>query len=392
MKHVQRWTSPDGKERLYFRKAGAPRVALKAAWGTPELAAEVAAILAATAPDPAPQTLRAVLRAYELKSADFAGLADSTKYEYRLILKELEADFGALAVATFKPAYLLQLRNAWAPRGHRAANLRLQVLKNALWPEIVAGKLGDGDPFALIPQVRRPRDLPEPHILWPESVVQRVIQECLATGKPGLARGVAIGRYAGPRRNDIVKLTRATRRSGHRPGQNTGRFAFLATKKHIPVDQPEDPALAAVLDGTPGHEPGGPMILAYNLEGLAYTPNGFAQELGKVVDDLFKRGEIDSDRYNVHGLRHTFGVEAALAGCTDAQGGALMGHASPNSFATYRRQADRIRLADDAATKIAQLRERTGNDQVSNHLSKLCQNVVVPLAKSRGKRRRKSTT
>jgi hypothetical protein len=90
----------------------------------------------------------------------------------------------------------------------------------------------------------------------------------------------------------------------------------------------------------------------------AYTEDHLGQELVKVVSSLHLLGKLDSDNYDLHGLRHTFGVEAALAGCTDAQGGALMGHGSPNSFATYRRQAGRLTLSDDGAALIAALRDR----------------------------------
>lgn len=378
MKYVHRVVDEKGVERLYFRKAGAPRVRLSHPFGSPELQAEVDALVAATGPAPAPETLRGALRYYELKSADFADLADSTKYEYRLILKELEEDFGALPLATFKAPYLLELRNAWAPRGHRAANVRLQVLKNALWPAIVAGKLGDGDPFTLIPQVRRPREAPEPHRLWSEEVVHTVIEAAVRDGKFGLARGVAIGRYTGARLGDIVRMTRAARKSG--------RFTFLSGKRRVLVNIAEDRALRAVLDGTPG----GPMVLAYNAAELPYTEDGFALELRKLVRALHKAGALDSDGYNPHGLRHTFGVEAALAGCTDAEGAAKMGHSSPNSFATYRRQADRIRLSDHADAKIHALRERTGYAEVENRLENLCKIAPGRAAKPRGKSARKS--
>lgn len=354
MKHVQAVRGKDGQTRLYFRKAGAPSVRLKSPEGSEALAAEVAALLAATGPAPASNTLRQALRHYELKSADFADLATSTKYEYRLILKELEEDFGALPITTFRAGFLLDLRNTWAARGHRAANIRLQVLKNALWPAIVTGDLAGGDPFALIPQVRRPRDLAEPHLIWPDAVLATVIAQALAENRGGLARGVALGRHAGPRLGDIVKLTRAARKAG--------RLAFLSGKRRVPVDMPEPKALTRLLTD---HPPPG-LILAANMDGAAYTEDGFALELRKLIRRLHKAGKIESDRYNVHGLRHTFGVEAALAGCTDAEGAALMGHASPHSFAAYRRQAGRIRLAEGASVKIADLQERTRNAQVKN--------------------------
>jgi integrase len=380
VKYVNRVVDGKGVERLYFRKAGLPSVKLKSPWGSQALQHEVDAILGLAPAKPEPSTLRAALRAYELDSADFATLEDSTKYLYRQTMKELEDDFGDLLVSRFTPAYLLELRNLWAERGYRATAIRLQVLKNALWPAIVAGKLGGGDPFALIPGVRRPRNAGEPHRMWPDEVVVTVIEAAIEAGKIGLARGVAIGRWQGSRREDIVRLTLAARRSG--------RFAFITGKRKVPVDRAEDPALTAVFAATPHNH----LILAPNLEGLAYTADGFALELKKLIQALAKARKIDSAEYDVHGLRHTFGVELALSGCTDAEGAAAMGHSSPASFATYRRQADRICLADNATAKIEALREREANGAVQNRLQNLCKIEPVRQAKPRRKRGGKSTS
>jgi len=79
-----------------------------------------------------------------------------------------------------------------------------------------------------------------------------------------------------------------------------------------------------------------------------------------------RRGVLDRTDYDLHGLRHTRGVELALAGCTDAEGAAMMGHASPVSFRQYRRQADRIRLAEAGHAKVIELRavaKRTADAQ-----------------------------
>lgn len=373
MKHVHRIVGADGVERLYLRKAGLPRIRLSHPWGSEDLRHEVEALISAARPSAPPSTLRAALRAYELESADFRDLAKSTQYIYRLLLKELDEDFGALPVSTFKAPYLLQLRNTWAERGYRAANLRLQVLKNVLWPAIIAGKIGDGDPFTLIPQARRPRDAPDPHLIWPEEVLLKVIARALREGRHGVARGIAIGRYAGARRDDIVRITRAAR--------SAGRFTFITGKRRVAVSMPEDPALAVVLDSTPSNG----LVLVTNLSGLPYTANGFALEVRKLVRAMAAANEIPSATYDIHGLRHTFGVEAALSGCTDAEGAALMGHGSPNSFATYRRQADRIRLSSSASEKIAALRERSGNGDLENELEKICKSAPVKAAKPRAK-------
>jgi hypothetical protein len=115
------------------------------------LAAHVASLVEDLSPDRpvAIGTMSAALRPYELESPDFRGLAKSTKYEYRLILKEFEEDLGRLAISAFTAALLDRLKASWARRGHRAANVRLQVLKNVLKPQLVSGRL-EKDPFPLV--------------------------------------------------------------------------------------------------------------------------------------------------------------------------------------------------------------------------------------------------
>lgn len=396
MKYVNKVRGKDGVVRLYLRKAGMPAIPLKSPLPAPgeedgsALAQEVAALIAAAAPVKVlPNTLKAALDVYETKSPDFAVLGDSTKYEYRLIMKELEADFGHLPLATFTPERILQLRGTWAKRGHRAAENRLLLLKHALTPTMIKEGV---DRFSMIPGVPRPADKGEPHIIWPESVVHAAIARALKHGKVGLARGIAIGRYAGARRGDIVKMTKAVRRT-------RGRFAFLSGKRRVPVDIAEDPALTTILTETPDHPRS--VILAYNLAGFAYSEDGLGLEVGKLIEELYalrdskdpaeRAQAIDRPDYTLHGLRHTFGVEAALAGCTDAEGAARMGHRSPNSFATYRRQAEKIRLSANADAKVAALREHSSNGELQNELQKICKTGPVKVAKPRGRNAGKST-
>lgn len=364
MKHVNRIVRPSGEVQLYLRKKGLPSVRLTHPEGSAELQSEVDALVRAlSAPKPLAGTVKAALHQYEL-GPDFTGLAASTKYEYRLILKEFGQDLGDLPVTVMTPAYVKELRDAWAKRGHRAANVRLQLLKNALAGPIISGTIGD--PFGRIAQVRRPANAPEPHILWPLVVVETVIRTAIAKRRYGLARAVAIARYAGPRREDVVRIGRN--------GRVGGRFIFRSGKRKVLVDILEDPELTRWLDETPEAQPLSswqatrsaakrrtlttPTTLVYNMMGRPYSADGVAQELAKLVSTLHRDGCIDSDRYDFHGLRHTRGVELALAGCTDAEGAAQLGHASPSSFAQYRRQADRIRMADNAAEKVIQLRAR----------------------------------
>lgn len=380
MKYVNRIVK-DGVEYLYFRKAGLPSVKLKSPMPAPgeeagsPLEAEVKALLnlAAEAAEPiTPRTIRAATRRYELKDAAFAVLADSTKYEYRLILKEFDADLGDLPLSTFTAEYVFKLQNIWAKRGHRAAENRLVVLRHVLLPHLIKTGL---DPFAMLPAVPRSREAGEPHIIWPTAVVHLVIQRALRDGKVGLARGVALARWAGARRGDVVKLTRRIRQGG--------KLKWLSGKRRVPVDIVEDASLTTIIENTPNHPRS--MVLAYNLAGLAYTEDGFGLEVGKIVTELFEEGVIESDRYTAHGLRHTFGVDRALAGCTDAEGAAQMGHKSPSSFVQYRRQAEKIRLSENADAKMAEFREKTANPALQTDLQNMCKTTPLKAAKARGK-------
>ena len=119
-----------------------------------------------------------------------------------------------------------------------------------------------------------------------------------------------------------------------------------------------------------------PTTLVYNVAGRPYTEDGLALELRKLVARLHEAGALDSDRYDLHGLRHTRGVELALAGCSDAEGAAMMGHGGASSFMQYRRQADRVRLSDAASARVAKLREQAGNEECKTGRQESAKNAV----------------
>ncbi|HEY8572834.1 hypothetical protein [Phenylobacterium sp.] len=370
MKYVNRIRRRDGSVQLYLRKKGLPCVRLPDGLAQDALSAHVEGLIAelslhsAVKFAPPPTTLGSAVRAYELENPDFINLAASTKYEYRLILKEFDADLGRVPISTFTAAFVFRLKGLWAQRGHRAANIRLQILKNVLKPSIIMGTL-TADPFPIVGLVRRPRELEEPHLAWPESVFRIVMEEALLRKRFGLARAIAIARYTGARRGDLVRMPRSARQDG--------RFRFLSGKRRIFVDIPEDAHLTRWLSLTPDSPPstprqgrklpkaGGefePSTLVYNLSGRPYTEDGLGQELAKLIELLAAEGRIRGKGYDLHGLRHTRGVELALSGCSDAEGAAMMGHGSPSSFVQYRRQADRSRLSDAADRRLAAERSK----------------------------------
>lgn len=213
--------------------------------------AEVAAILRrmataeTAAKTPRPNTIGGMLSAYN-RSAEFISKARSTQRAYQDYIDEMISDLGDVMLSDVSQAWLRALRDDWAPRGHRAANLRMQVLKNALAPAIddQTDDRISGDPFLKLAKVKRPHALGEPHPTWTDDEVSAVLEECLRRGLPGLARAVGLGRYAGFRRQTICALPRSARvPTRASDGSEHIRLLWLTEKRRWPATSGRIPAL-----------------------------------------------------------------------------------------------------------------------------------------------------
>src|ERR1700761_611255 len=181
VRHVQRVRRPDGRLDLYFRKEN-HRYKLFSTDGTDALRAEVEALLTRVAAieaakTPKPGTVGGMLRVYT-NSADFLSLGHKTQSEYQRLADEMATDLGDLTLQDVTPAAVVECRDLWAKRGHRAASNRLQVLKNALLPAIEDQRIA-GDPFARIKKVKRPHDRGEAHPIWEDAEVAAIIELAL---------------------------------------------------------------------------------------------------------------------------------------------------------------------------------------------------------------------
>ncbi len=396
MKYVNRVIGRDGVGRLYFRKRRHPAdgAALTSPWPAipdgSDLYHEVQTLLNIETVKPRVNNLAGALRRYELEDPRWAVLEASTKAIYHYFIKELMDDIGELPIEAFTSAFLLDLQNAWSARGHRAAEQRMTVLRNVLNPVLISRDLAD--PFARLPAVPRPRSASEAHRIWPQWVVEAVIGDAIDCRWFGLARAVAIARYTGARRGDLVKLQHTARQVEE--GSNSAMtISWITGKRRIQVSQREAPELTTWLASIPDEQPVGrwqakqqrkngvfrlkPATLVFNTRNVAFSDNGLGQALASLVCDLHAAGKIDSPDYDLHGLRHTIGVELCLAGATDAQGAAWLGHSSPHSFSTYRRQASRMLLTKTAGHLLSELRKDAGGTQAEQKV----QNTVQKTAK-----------
>jgi hypothetical protein len=354
-----------GRTYLYFRKGAYREGPLGSADGTPELRAEVDAILSrlakaeAAAAKPAPNTIGGMLTAYN-KSAEFLANARSTQRAYQDYIDEMIADFGNVILFEVTQAWLRNLRDAWAVRGHRAANNRMQVLKNALAPAITdqADVRIKGDPFHKLAKVRRPHDAPEAHPIWEDDEVAEAIEEAIARKTPGLARAIALGRWGGFRRATICAIPLNARPAGYDDdGVPHTRLLWITEKRKVVCDKREDPRLTALLERTPNSA----LTIAYNADGRPWKARQLNQAIDRLMARLARAGKVrsavadDGTVYcplDIHGLRHARGVEIAMAGGSDAEIMSQLEHATDRAAKIYRRQADRRRMADGAQDRV----------------------------------------
>jgi len=352
---VQRVRTSSGL-RLYFRR-GNVRRPLRSQDGSPELRQEVEAILAdlsrvERAQTPKPGTVGGMIVAYR-RSADFLGLAKSTQADYHRRLDEISADVGAVFLADVTAAWVAEMRNVWAPRGYRVANLNLQMLINSLGPAIEDGRIKT-DPFARLKKARRSHDAAEPNPIWEDSEVEAVIKLAIARKMPGLARAVALGRWAGFRRGTICAVPLHIRVIGHDDwGRSQRRLYWLTEKGRVLCDKPEDQRLTALLEATPSAG----LTIAYNRKGEPFKERALNQAIDRLIYNLAAQAEVRSN-LTLHGLRHSRGVELAIAGASDSEIMSQLEHATVRSAQIYRRQAERRKLADSGQAKVDQIRKR----------------------------------
>lgn len=364
IKYVQK-VMKNGTSHYYFRKGDYREGPLRSPPGTYEMQAEVTAIVkrlervAAAHNKPKTGTIAGIMAVYA-KSAEFLALARSTQREYQYVIDELTEDCGEILLKDLSRSWLMEMRNAWAQRGHRVSDLRVQVLKNACQPIIDDDKdlRIDGDPFHNVKKAPRPHDAGEAHPVWEEHEFEAALAQCALQELPGLARALALARWAGYRRGTICALPRHARILSHdRQGNSERRLYWVTEKRQVQSDKREDPRLTALLDSTPNKA----LTIAYNANGQPWKERQLSQAFDRLLMRLVKLGKVrghlsDSGDFEcpltLHGLRHTRGVELANAGASDAEIMTQLEHKTEAAAKIYRRQAMRREMADNGQDKV----------------------------------------
>ena len=347
-----------GVVHLYVRKGDWREGPLASPDGSEELRREVDAILARLESEAVPDRPRGRTIGDELlryagdggrrkPCAEFLGKAASTQREYLRMATEIRAHYGAAPLHSLTPARVLEMRDDWAPRGYKATNDRLQVLKNALKVAILDKRIR-ADPFAGVEDLARPHDLDLVNVAWEDAEIDAAIGWCLRRKLPGLARAIALGRWAGFRRGTICHSPLAARRKAvNGRGEAERRLNWITEKRKVLCDKREDGRLTALIESTPNRA----LTIAYNADGEPWKERQLNQAIDRMLADLAKT-ELARPSLTIHGLRHARGEELALTGASDAEIMAQLEQSTEHSARIYRRRAARRQMADAAQDRI----------------------------------------
>jgi integrase len=278
----------------------------------------------------APDSTAELIAAYE-RSPEWRALADSTRVNYTLYLRDLYA-LGHLTVTSWTRREILTLRDAIAStRGNGAATGFIRAA-SALFSWAVDREWIEHTP------VTRIKALPSGHLrAWTLAEAETAEKELPAH----LARVVMLARYTGQRRGDLCTMGWSA--------YDGAKIRLVQQKTSAPLVLPVPQALKAALDEWPRIA----TTILTDQKGRPWKP----QDLSHALPIALARIGLSNDM-NVHGLRKLAATELADAGCSMHEIAAVTGHQSLSMVQLYTRSADQERLADAAIVRLSERKDK----------------------------------
>jgi enterobacteria phage integrase len=331
---VECWRDRHGKLRIYFRRARGRRIPLPVSIGSNDFAAAYHAALAGQLTPgreerrarPVPGTIGALIVSY-LRSSSYLGLRQSTKVGYASRIEMLRTKHGHRTVAGLTRQRIVSgILQPYADRPGAALSI-LKMLRVLIRHGIDIGWL-DHDPSLGIkrPKTREIRSWTDAEIAafeqyWPLGTKQRL--------------AFALMLYTGQRRSDVHRMTWADVSDGtiRVVQQKTGRKLTIPLHREL---------LAIVAAAERDH-----VTIVNTKYGKPFTVDGFSQWIRNAITAAGLPLKCQP-----HGLRKAAGRRLAEAGCTAHEIMAVLGHKSLTEAERYTREADQVRLAAEAMTKL----------------------------------------
>lgn len=371
LKGLKEYRDRHGKLRRYYRRKGAPSVAISPDLKGVALAAEIDRLDRLYQPlSPKAGTLRVLVDEYKAKSDHWKhGLRDRTRKDYERVFKSLESVMDD-ALIRFKPPVIVAMRDkAASAHGFKFANQMLVTLKAAFAFGVEYGHI-TSNPAADISPKPRPADLPDVNRPWtPKEAVE------LMKAPIYIAAPIAMAAYLGVREGDILAMPTSA---------IDGRLLSLTTSKtRRTIELPVCDDLWSILlrfkswraaywaerqkrleqKGSREIAEDNAMTMFVNSRGKPWTADGFRTSWGKWRDELANENKIGPG-ITFHGARHTVATILAECGYEAHQVKHLLGHGSETMTEHYQRRAKRRGMLKDM-TEAVQMAYRLGGENVA---------------------------
>lgn len=330
---LKEYRDRQGTLRRYHRKSGTP---IDPALDGTALAAEVHRLdQLHSATKPKAGTLAGLLESYK-KAPRYMDLAPRTKADYLKCMDYLQPMAGT-PLLLINTAFMAKLRDK-AVKKKRAAftNHMLAMLSSAFKHGKEYG-LVDANPCAELDKAKMSKDRKKDNRPWTAQERHAV----LAAAPAHLRAPLALARFLGLRRGDILRLPAMAYRDGH--------LSFSTSKTGKRMKLPVVGDLKAILDAAPKGKT--VTMLCVNSHGQAWTEMGFTASMRKFFLACEKDGLCGS-RLTLHGLRHTVAAELRGLGYTPDQIKDYVGHDTAQMAAYYSSSADVSGVLIDMANVI----------------------------------------
>lgn len=329
--HLVRQVTRHGRTVWYVRVGHGPRVRLRAAYGSPEFAAEYAAALSRQTPAGPPRaaagTLAWLADRYR-ETAAWTGLSAATRRQREVILRQVLGTAGAEPIARISRKAVAAGVDRRRETPHQARHY-LDTMRG-LFQWALEAEHVSVDPTAGLRPPRRPKgpgfakwtaaDCAAFEARWPLGTRERL--------------AYAVLRYTGLRRGDAVRLGRPHVRDGAIRIQTakTGEWAFVSVA----------PELAAAIAAGPG----GDLTFVAGERGRPMTKESF----GTWFREACRAAGVTR---SAHGLRKLFASALAEGGATTNELEAACGWRGGRMAALYTKEADRERLGLAGTKRLA---------------------------------------
>jgi hypothetical protein len=347
-KHVQAYVTPWGKQVYYLRKPGYPKIRLQVAddvvpWSPTFMTALEAAIDKLVVKDDPKQiivnrqavagTVNAALIGY-YDSAAFKALGETTRQNRRAILERLiRTPHGDKRTHMMHAKAMQIIMEKLAPNPQR--NFRKAM--RGFVDYCLSSPLGlmTADPLSGIELAKAPKS--KGFHAWSDDEIETYRTKHAPGTKARLALEVLL--QTGHARSDVIRM------GDHRV--KAGRLSMSRQKTGTEFSIPLLPELLVELALHPRDGAVASMTWLSTERG---TPFGSAASFGNWFADKCREAKVPG---RAHGLRKASAIRQALAGATAFQLMAWHGWKTIGEAQRYVEQANRTRLADEAAKLIA---------------------------------------